>query len=227
MNAEENKHTNAIRFVKNNQLIYSQPALYSRFNFDFSRKILIGRGHWNRNDSLIKEPMDFTTHNNLPLEDLQKMLQSVLFPKSVSKTQRFHLTDDDYRLLYHYMSAYPSESKFPNYDTSEYFDSYTKFFYKTGKQKIPEHIRIFNKTGWSYGFLTDASYVVDFKNKVEFMLSAVIYVNADGILNDNKYEYESIGYPFFNQIYKVIYEYELERKKLHLPDLSSFKINKY
>ncbi len=227
MTAEENKHTNAIRFVKNNQLIYSQPASYSGFNFDFSRKILIGRGHWNRNDSLIKEPMDFTTHNNLPLEDLQKMLQSVLFPKSVSKTQRFHLTDDDYRLLYHYMSAYPSESKFPNYDTSEYFDSYTKFFYKTGKQKIPEHIRIFNKTGWSYGFLTDASYVVDFKNKVEFMLSAVIYVNTDGILNDNKYEYESIGYPFFNQIYKVIYEYELERKKLHLPDLSSFKINKY
>jgi hypothetical protein len=59
------------------------------------------------------------------------------------------------------------------------------------------------------------------------MLSAVIYVNTDGILNDNKYEYESIGYPFFNQIYKVIYQYELERKKLHLPDLSSFKINKY
>jgi len=44
--------------------------------------------------------------------------------------------------------------------------------------------------------LTDASYVADFKNNVEYMLSATIYVNKDGILNDNKYEYESIGHPF-------------------------------
>jgi len=31
---------------------------------------------------------------------------------------------------------------------------------------------VFNKPGWTYGFLTDVAYVVDFKNKVEFMLSA-------------------------------------------------------
>jgi len=222
MSEEENRHTNPIRFVKDGKLVYQQPAAYSTIDFDFSKKILVGKAHWDWNDSLINSPMDFTTHNNLPLQDLQQLLQSALFPESVRKKQRFHLTDDDYQLLYHYMSAYPSESRYPTYDTTEYFDSYAKFFYKAGKQKPPSYIRIFNKPGWSYGFLTDAGYVADLKNGVEFMLSAVIYVNADGVLNDNKYEYETIGYPFFNAVYNIIYDYELKRKRKYLPDLSKF-----
>jgi hypothetical protein len=104
------------------------------------------------------------------------------------------------------MSEYPSESHYPGYDTTEYFDSYCKFFlYKSTKQKPPPHIRIFNKPGWSYGFLTDAEYIVDFENNIEFMLSAVIYVNRDGILNDDKYEYRETGYPFFKEVGEIIY----------------------
>ena len=227
MTQEENRHTNAIRFMKDGQLIYHQPAAYSTINFDFSRKLLIGRAHFDRNDSLINTPMDFTTHNNLPLEDLQKMVQSILFPESIPKEQRFHLTADDYKFLQHYMSAYPFESQYPTYDTTEFFDSYTKFFYKAGKQKVPSFIRIFNKPGWSYGFLTDAAYVADFKNGIEFMLSAVIYVNADGILNDDKYEYDKIGYPFFNEVYRIIYDFESARKKKYLPDLNEFTFSPF
>lgn len=226
MNEEQNRHTNPIRFVKENNLIYQQPGAYNPLPFDFSKKILIGRSHYNREDSLIKAPMDFTTHNNMPLEDLQQMLQSALFPLSVPKKKRFDLTDDDRNLLYQYMSELPSESKHPKYDTAEYFDSYTKFFlFKSGKSKIPSYIRVFNKTGWSYGFLTDVAYIVDFKNKVEFMLSGVIYVNHDGILNDDEYEYDQIGYPFFKEVGNIIYQYELERKRKYVPDLSSFKFD--
>ena len=223
MTQEENRHTNPIRFVQNGKIIFSQPAAYSTIYFDFSKQVFIGKAHLNRDDSLINSPMDFTTHNNLPLEDLQQMLQSVLFPESVPKKKRFALTNDYYNLLYRYMSSLPKESRYPTYDTTEFFDSYTKFFYKSGKQKIPSYIRIFNKPGWSYGFLTDAAYVVDIKNKIEFILSAVIYVNADGILNDNKYEYEQIGYPFFNEIYRIIYTYELTRDRKYIPNLERFQ----
>ncbi|MDQ6609161.1 MAG: class A beta-lactamase-related serine hydrolase [Bacteroidota bacterium] len=225
MTEEENRHTNSIRFIKNGKVIYQQPAAYSNITFDFSKKILVGKGHWDKDDKLVDSPMDFTTHNNLPLEDLQQILQSVIFPFSVRKKQRFLLTKDDYSFLYKYMSALPSESRYPTYDTTEYFDSYAKFFYKDGKQKIPGYIRIFNKPGWSYGFLTDAAYVADFKNGVEFMLSAVIYVNRDGVLNDNKYEYAEIGYPFFAEIYKIIYQFELGRKKQYMPNLNRLKFH--
>jgi hypothetical protein len=168
--------------------------------------------------------MDFTRHNNLPLEDLQRLVQTALFPLSVPEKMRFSLTRDDEQYLLYYMSAYPSESHFPTYDTS-YFDSYAKFFFKAGRQKLPSYIRIFNKPGWSFGFLTDAGYVVDFKNQIEFMLSATIYVNSDGILNDNKYEYEETGYPFFNDLFKVIYDFELNRKRSNTPNLHHFILN--
>jgi hypothetical protein len=187
---------------------------------------LVGKGHWNSQDSLINEPMDFTTHNNFPLESLQQVSQSVLFPESVQPQQRFKLTPDDYRFVYRYMSELPWESKHPKYDTTEFFESYTKFFFfKAGHGHIPSYIRVFNKTGWSYGFLTDVAYIVDFKNKVEFMLSGVIYVNSDGILNDNKYEYEQVGYPFFKETGNIIYQYELKRPRKYQPNLKKFTLD--
>lgn len=89
---------------------------------------------------------------------------------------------------------------------------------------MPEGVRVFNKVGWAYGFLTDASYIVDFKNKVEYMLTATIYVNSDGILNDDKYEYETVGHPFLYQLGQTIYQYELTRKRPYQPNLSAFRI---
>lgn len=226
MTEEENRHTNAIRFMKDGQLIYEQQPAYNTGAFDYRKQELVGKAHYDRNDSLIQSPMDFTRHNKFPLEDLQKMLQSVIFPKSVPAKQRFNLTDDDRSFLLQYMSELPSESHYPNYDTTEYFDSYTKFFlYKSGRQKPPPYIRIFNKPGWSYGYLTDAAYIVDFKNNVEFIISANIYVNRDGILNDDKYEYKETGYPFFKEIGEIIYQYELTRERKHKPDLAELKID--
>lgn len=220
---EGNRHTNGIRFMRNDRLLYEQPPACSRIKFDFSKKILVGKGHWDEHDSLINEPMDFTKHNNLPLEDLQRLLQSVILPESVPEKQRFHLTADDYAFLYQYMSGLPSQSDHPRYDTTEYFDSYTKFFlFRAGRSSIPPYIKVFNKTGWSFGYLTDAAYMVDVKHNVEFMLTGTIYVNSDGILNDNKYEYEEIGYPFFREVGNIIYQYELERKRKRVPDLQKF-----
>lgn len=224
MDEEQNRHTNPIRFMKDGKIIYEQPATYSNAQFDFSKRILIGNAHYNRDEKLINSPMDFTTHNNAPLQNLQQMMQSVLFPASVPKQQRFSLKKDDYKMLYRYMSQLPFESKYPKYDTTEFFDSYAKFFiFKADESKIPPHIRVFNKTGWSYGFLTDVAYIVDFKNKVEFMLSGVIYVNSDGVLNDDKYEYKQTGYPFFKEVGNIIYDYELNRSRKYKPNLEQFQ----
>lgn len=226
MNEDQNRHTNAIRFVKNGRLIYKQAPAFNQQPFDFSKKIFIGKAHYDWNDSLVASPMDFTTHNNIPLGDLQQMLQSVLFPASVPRKKRFHIAEKDRLLLLKYMSELPSESRHPAYDTSEYFDSYTKFFFfKAGRRKIPSFIRSFNKPGWSYGFLTDVAYIVDFKHNVEFMLSGTIYVNSDAVLNDDKYDYDEIGYPFFRETGEILYQYELNRTRKYAPDLQSFRFD--
>jgi hypothetical protein len=151
-------------------------------------------------------------------------LQSVLFPESVPPRQRFNLDKDDYLFLYRYLSQFPSETSYPKYDTAKYYDSYVKFFMRDSTHHLPAGVRVFNKVGWAYGFLTDVSYVADFRNNVEFMLSATIYVNSDGILNDNKYDYDDIGYPFLYKLGQTILRYEQQRKRLYKPDLTKYKV---
>jgi hypothetical protein len=222
---EQNKHTNPIRFLKpDGTIIYQQAGAYNTKAFDFSKHFYLGKGYLNKNDSLINEPFDFTKHNYIPLEDFQQILQSALFPTSVSEKQRFRLKKDDRDFVLKYLSQYPSETSFPKYNDSVFYDSYVKFYFQDSTHKMPSQIRVFNKVGWAYGFLTDVSYVIDLKNKIEFMLSTTIYVNQDGILNDNKYEYETVGHPFLNELGKVVYQYDLKRERKFRPDLSEFKI---
>ena len=222
---EQNRYTNALRFVDaEGKTLYAQPPAYNTDSFDFSHTVKIGKAHLNGNDSLVNEPFDFTPHNNISLEDLRQILQSVLFPASVPESQRFHLTADDYDFLYRYLSQYPSETPDPKYDTATFYDSYVKFFFRDSTHRMPPNVRVFNKVGWAYGFLTDVSYVVDFENKVEFMLAATLYVNSDEILNDNKYEYKTTGWPFLYQLGQTIYGYERKRKRPNKPDLSGFRL---
>jgi hypothetical protein len=222
---EQNRHTNQVRFInKTGMELYTQAPAYNGDVIHYNQIIKIGKGHLDQKDSLIHAPIDFTRANVLGLEDLQQMLQSVLFPMSVPKKQRFELTEDDYHFLYQYLSQYPSETNYPKYDTAEYYDSYVKFYFRNGSHKIPSYVRVFNKVGWAYGFLIDVSYVVDFKNNVEFMLTSTLYVNSDGILNDNRYDYETIGWPFLYQLGQTVYQYELQRVRQHTPGLDKFKI---
>jgi hypothetical protein len=223
--AEQNRHTNSLRFIKDDgSLIYVQPPAYNTDSFHFPSPIKIGKAHYNSKDSLVNEPIDFTGANYLSLKDLQQLLQSVLFPSSVSASQHFQFSKDDYRFLYRYLSQFPSETSYPKYDTGKYYNSYVKFFFRNQTHQLPANVRIFNKVGWAYGFLTDVSYVADFKNRIEFMLTATVYVNSDGILNDNRYDYDSIGHPFLYQLGQTIYAYELQRPRQYNPDLSKFKI---
>jgi len=44
-------------------------------------------------------------------------------------------------------------------------------------------------------------------------------------LNDSKYDYETVGHPFMKNLGRVIYEYELKRKRTQIPDLSTFRFS--
>lgn len=223
---DQNRHTNAVRFVDSaNQLQYLQPPAYNKDSFQFEATVKIGNGYMNSKDSLINGPWDFTRGNRMSLEDLTTIERSFLFPTSVPITQRFDLDSSDTRFLLQYMSQYPGETQYPKYDSTVFFDSFTKFYFRYGNHHIPNYIRIFNKPGWSYGFLTDIAYIVDFKHKVEFMLSCTLYVNEDGIINDGHYDYDSIGFPFLYTLGQGIYQFELKRPRKFAPDLSHFKVN--
>ncbi len=221
---EQNRHTNPVSFYDTaGNLLYQQKGQYSKAIFPV-RNDKLGNGYYS-NGVLVNGAFDFSEKNRVYLQDQHHILQSLLFPESVKPSQRFNLSEDDYVFLRHWMSAFPKESDYPYYDATQYWDAYCKFLlYGSEKGPVASHIRIFNKVGDAYGFLTDISYVVDFENKVEYMLSATIACNSDGIFNDDAYDYERIGYPFMKNLGKLIYEQELKRKRKFVPDLQKFKI---
>jgi hypothetical protein len=219
---DENRHTNPVKFYDtSSRIIYQQPLVKSKLVYQ-PRSTFLGKEYLS-GGKVINQPFDFSKKNRFALYDLHSILESVVFPKAVPKHQRFNLKKEDYRFLYRYMSMKPQESDFPQYDSS-YNGAYSKLLMYGGKGDIDPNIRIFNKEGDAYGFLTDVAYIVDFKNNIEFFLSASISCNSDGIFNDDHYDYETVGYPFLRNLGQVIYQYELQRKRKRIPDLSTFQI---
>ncbi len=219
--AKENRSTQAIDFYnEQGKIIYHQPAAFNKDSLPYYNAF-IGNGYLNNQDSLIKGPLNFSEKNRIYLSDLTHILKSVLFFDQTPPSQRFNLTTEDRKFLLHYMHTLPNESQYPTYDTANYWPGYCKFLY-TGSEKgpFPSNIKIFNKVGDAYGFLLDIAYVMDPEKKIEFMLSAVIYCNSDGIINDSMYDYDSVGYPFYKNLGQLIYNYELQRKKAFLPNFT-------
>jgi len=225
LSEDENRHTNPVRFFDTSgKLIYEKPMEASKLVYA-ERNTKMGNGFY-RSSQLINEPFDLSKKNRMSLKTLHNIVRSVMFPEAVPKKQRFDLTKDDYEFLRKYMSMTPLESKFPFYGREDYWDSYVKFLmYGTEKTQMKEGIRIFNKVGDAYGFLIDAAYFADYNNSIEFMLSAVIHCNSDGIFNDDKYDYDEVGFPFMKHLGQVIYDLELKRKKKVAPGLSKFRFN--
>lgn len=219
---KENRTTNPIDFYNDaGYLIYSQPAAYNQKQYT-KRSDFLGKAYYSKG-KLINTPMDFSLKNKLPLEDLHKMITDVIFPDNVPVKERFNISEEDRNFVLKYMSSFPAESVYPNYD-EEYYDAYVKFLlYGSENRAMPKNIRIFNKVGNAYGQLTDAAYIVDFERNIEFILSATINCNTNQILNDDTYDYYKIGYPFMRDLGKLIYQYELKRGRYFKPDLSAFK----
>ncbi|RYY11518.1 MAG: hypothetical protein EOO04_35095, partial [Chitinophagaceae bacterium] len=219
----ENRTTNPVRFFDdNNKLLYQQPMQVNRQQYA-KRNDFLGTGYYSAG-KLVEKPMDFSKKNRMNLQDFHDIVLSVVFPESVKASQRFNISEEDRLFLMKYMSQYPGESVFPYYDKATFYDAYTKMIlFGTEKGTPPPSIRIFNKTGTAYGQLTEAAYIVDYDKNIEFMVAATINCNTDKIYNDDKYDYDNLGYPFLKNLGRVLYNYEVNRTRKIKPDLSSMK----
>ncbi|WP_457065098.1 serine hydrolase [Hymenobacter sp. UYAg731] len=220
-----NRHTNPISFhTPQGDTLYKEPAKFNPTPYTSPLgRVLKGRAH-QAGSRVIPEPYDFTTANHLPLPDITALLQSIIFPESVPANQRFRLTPPDYAFLRRYLHATPHESGFHAYAPARYFDAYKKYLYYGRNLEIPQQstLRIYNIVGMSHGFLADIAYFADSLHQSEFLLSAVLYVNQDGIINDGAYEYDTIGQPFLAQLGRQIQQYEAQRPRQYRPNLTEF-----
>ena len=209
-NADDVTTQPLVIYKNDSSTVVSQPIVSSPLAKLNLKNIKKGRGFYAA-DSLHNAPFDFALKNYYPITTQHALLKRVVFPESFEANKRFNLSDDQHDFLLNSMSLLPYQA---GYNREEYYDSYGKFFmFGDSEEPMPEHIKIYNKVGYAYGTLTDCAYIRDTQNNIDFMVTATILVNADGIFNDNNYEYDEVGIPFLAQLGREIYDYELARKK--------------
>ena len=213
-NTETHAWLNPVIFMKGTEALYRIGERHD----DFYDPLLAvkgqkrGAGYTTDDGELVREPFDFSHKNYLSVRNLHDILLRIALPEAVPENKRFKLTDDDYRRLQAAMGQRPRESKSPRYDKP---DNYVKFWMygdQPEETKIPDGLRIYNKVGWAYGYLTDAAYITDAESGREFILVGTIHVNENRIFNDGVYEYETTGMPFFGELGRAVLAYERRKE---------------
>jgi hypothetical protein len=145
-----------------------------------------------RNGSMTNEPMDFTNHNRISLHDLHEMTIALTHPA----LSDIRIPIRDFDTVVAAMGTLPRESRDPEFDAKKYTDDWGKFLLPgVGRVIDPNRIQIENKVGLAYGFLIDSARIIDMNAHREFFMTVAMYVNSDGVLNDDRYDYETIGLP--------------------------------
>ncbi len=219
---DQNLVTNPIAFYdERKRVILEQPMLHSRQNYmNPLGHIVRGRAHI-ENDVQIDGGQDFSYRNRLSLEDIHSILMSIIFPEA-TPGRRFNLPAEDFAYLRRLIGMSPRESPDPAYRLPDNFANFLLFSRQV--RRIPPNIRSFNVVARAFGYIGDSAYIVDYNKKIEFFVSAVLYVNEDGVMGDDVYDYDRIGMPFLAELGRLVYEKESQRRRTVRPDLRNFVI---
>lgn len=201
LSAEENRATNAITFYDaGGQLIYRQPARHAPV---MPARLFTPVGNDYLKDGLLQgKPLDFSQKNRWPLSHMHRMTQLIMLPETLPAKIRLQLAPAELQFLQQQMAQLPGDSQDPRYDPAQYWPTYVKFLvYGAAKDVAPDpRVHIHNKVGDAYGFLLDSAYIRDECSGAEFILSAALYVNQDGVLNDDHYDYDTVGLPLLKRL---------------------------
>ncbi len=173
-----------------------------------TKNLLVGDGYMKGKD-IVPSPMDFGVRNGISLVDLQDLLVKVARPDIDLGTPPLKLNASHRARLLQAMTEYPRESANPIYPEKDFPDAYSKFLLPGIRRVFPsmhpgERVESTGKIGRAYGFSVENSFVQNPANGRAVFVTAVIYTNADGILNDDKYEYETVADPFFADLGELI-----------------------
>lgn len=162
--------------------------------------IKIGRA-WMQGNRRIEGAKDFTTSNSAPLRALHEMMLALMRPKLVAANQRFQISERARQFLLTGMRLNPAESKYSNATEAKLDRTFFRML-GVGDGQWPKDLLVENKVGWAYGYLSDMAHLK--QGGRECFVSCKMYLNRDGVLNDGRYEYESIGRPAMAEIGRLL-----------------------
>ena len=162
---------------------------------------LVGKAYLDFSETRINEPKDFKFSNHWSIADAHTLMLAIAGVRPHPLIAALQPADLDF--LRKTMRTLPREAGFAEAD---YPDAWGKFLlHGDHKTRMPIGTHSTNKIGQAYGFLLDSAWLEDAAHQC--VLSAVIYVNSDGVLNDDQYEYEQLGLPFLAELGRRLLAY--------------------
>lgn len=154
-----------------------------------------------KGDQRVPEPMDFSSRNGISLRHLQDLLIQVVAPEIDLGAPRLDLQEPHRRFLVEALTQPASESSNPVYRAAEYPTDGYKTLLPGVRRVLPEQrpgyrVECASKIGQAYGFTIENACLRNPVNGRTVFVCAVIYTNADGVLNDDQYEYAQVALPF-------------------------------
>lgn len=166
--------------------------------------LLIGQKHAD-GEKVVDGGMDFSWRNRMSLEDLHAMLGMVVMPDLEDLPGTTGLSEEHRLMLCRAMWPLPRQSENPKYDPRAYPDIYVKYALPGVRRVVnDEDAVIFGKVGQAYGFTIENALIADRKSGRGFMLSAVIYSNASGVIGTDTYDYATVSIPFMADLAEAI-----------------------
>lgn len=144
---------------------------------------------------LVEEPLSFATKNYVSLRDLQRINLSLISPGipgaldlGISDAQKKHL------IAAMTLVVRPTKRAADHGPLSP------------GVLDVlpPERIRYVGKSGRAYGFQLENTYIEDTKTHRAYFVTATVYSNPDGILNDDDYGYDEVTRPLLASLGQVL-----------------------
>jgi hypothetical protein len=162
-----------------------------------------------RGGETVAEPMNFTGRNGMSLLDLQNLLVKLARPDIDVGGPALRLNEAHRALLLDAMTRYPRESANPAYSAETFPDDVSKFLLPGIRRVFPsiqpgERVEVTGKIGQAYGFTVENSYLRNPANGRAVFVSAVIYANSDGVLNDDRYDYDTVSLPFMADLGQLV-----------------------
>jgi hypothetical protein len=162
-----------------------------------------------RSDQRVDESMDFAGRNGITLVDLQNLLVKVVRPDVALPGAPLRLTPEHRALLVGALTGYPRESADPRYPAADYPDDYCKFLLPGVRRVFPatepgRRVEITGKIGRAYGFTVENCALRNPATGRTVFVTAVLYTNADGVLNDDRYEYAEVADPVLADLGELV-----------------------
>ena len=154
----------------------------------------------------IDRPLSFAAKNAIRLEELQDALVRIVRPDLFPLEDT--ATPEDLAYVKSALGTLPSASGLAGYDRNIVAD-YPLVPFLRGIERVRSraHFQIFSKVGQAFGFLIGNAYIVDQDTGRSFFLTASVFANPDGVMNNDVYAYETISFPVLADVGEVFSRY--------------------